>query len=141
MRFASIPRYTLVGGFCAAIYNACMPIGELFHVHYAITTTASFVIVALTGYVLHSTYTFPTPMSAVGLVRYAAAMAINLPLSIGLMFILHDLLRIQILLASLSITAALFALNYIASHWAVVGHLRSRTPGAQDAADDPLNPT
>src|SRR5271169_3276957 len=90
MRFDRIPRYTIVGAICAAIYNGMMIAGDALGVHYAISTGVAFVIIVVTGYTLHCRFTFSEQLSARGFVRYTAAMLLTLPFSLGGMYLLHD---------------------------------------------------
>jgi putative flippase GtrA len=69
-------------------------------------------------------------MTLAGLARYTAAMLLNLPLSIGGIWVLHGALRLPMWLASPLVTAFLFAWNYVATHWAVVTRTLTRKKDA-----------
>ena len=120
MRFDRIPRYVLVGALCAGLYNLIMIAGDALGVHFVASTVFAFVVNVLVGYTLHCRFTFSEPMTWPGLARYTAAMLLNLPLSIVGIWLLHDVVRLPIWLASPLLTAFLFAWNYVATHWAVV---------------------
>ena len=124
----AIPRYVIVGGLCAGLYNVIMVAGDWAGLHYAASTAFAFVLIVALGYILHCTFTFSEPMTLRGLVRYAAAMSLTLPLSLGAMFVLRDLVRAPMPIASPTVTVMLFAWNYAATHWAVVTRKLARRP-------------
>jgi putative flippase GtrA len=138
VRFDRIPRYVVVGALCAGLYNAIMIAGDWLgagHMSKAAlnvaANTVAFVINIAVGYTLHCKFTFSEPMSLRGLVRYTAAMLLNLPLSIGGIGLFNGLLRLPMWVASPLVTALLFAWNYAATHWAVVTRALTgkKTPG------------
>ena len=130
MRFDRIPRYALVGALCAGLYNLIMIAGDAAGVNFVASTVVAFVVNVLVGYTLHCRFTFSEPMTVRGLARYTAAMLLNLPLSIGGVWLLHGVVRAPMWLASPVVTALLFVWNYVATHWAVVTRVLSRKKGA-----------
>jgi putative flippase GtrA len=114
-------RYLIVGGACAATYNAIMIGGDFLGLHYVVSTLVSYVVVVALGFVLHSTFTFSQTPSRPGFVRYALAMAANLPISVVLMFCLVTLGGLPVALAAPLCTVIMIAWNYGASHWAIRG--------------------
>ena len=120
MRFDRIPRYVIVGGLCAAIYNVTMMAGDVLKIHYVTSTLVAFVMIVLIGYALHCLFTFSEKLNLKGFVRYTAVMSLTLPFSIGGMFLLHDLAHLPVWLASPTLTGLLFCWNFVATHWAVV---------------------
>jgi len=131
MRLDRIPRYAVIGALCAALYNVIMIAGDALGVNFVASTTFAFVVNVLVGYVLHCRFTFSEPMSLRGVVRYAAAMLLNLPLSLAGIWLFNGLIRLPMWLASPVVTALLFAWNYVATHWAVVSRVLAgkKTPG------------
>jgi putative flippase GtrA len=120
-------RYLAVGASCAILYIAAMIAGDLWGLHYVASSAVSFVLVVLWGYALHARFTFRGSMSARSLLRYAAAMAGNFPLSVALMFALCDLMGVAVAIAAPVTTAALFVWNFATSRWAITGkHLLPR---------------
>jgi putative flippase GtrA len=119
MRLARIPRYIVVGAICAGIYNVVMILADALRVHYVASTGIAFVIIVIVGYALHCFYTFSEPPTPKGFVRYTSAMLLTLPLSLGAMFLVRDLCRAPMWLASPAVTGLLFAWNFVAAHWAV----------------------
>jgi putative flippase GtrA len=134
MKFDRIPRYTIVGAICAAIYNGMMIAGDALGVHYAVSTGVAFVIIVITGYALHCLYTFSERLSVRGFVRYTAAMLPTLPFSFGGMYLLRDLAHAPMWLAAPLLTALMFCWNFVAAHWAVVTHVIGRKKSALDKA-------
>ena len=76
--------------------------------------------VVTVGYVLHCTFTFAQTFGWHSLVRYVLVTAINIPISIALMFVLHDLARLPMIVASPALTVLLVVWNYAASRWAIL---------------------
>ena len=64
---------------------------------------------------------FRTHPTVLSFARYLGAMAFNLPLSIMLLFLFHDLAHLPMIIASPLATIALFVANYFLSAWAIVG--------------------
>ena len=120
------PRYLAVAGSCAVMHNLIMIVGNLLGVHYLSSSVVSFVLVALTGYVLHAHFTFRTSPSARSLLRYALAMAGNYPLSIALLFVLCDLLGTSVMLAAPLATGILICCNFLLSQQALTIKLLPR---------------
>ena len=89
MRFDRIPRYVLVGALCAGLYNLIMIAGDALGVNFVASSVFAFVLNVAVGYTLHCRFTFSEPMTVRGLARYTAAMLLNLPLSIGGVWLLH----------------------------------------------------
>jgi putative flippase GtrA len=130
VRFDRIPRYALVGALCAGLYNLIMIAGDAIGVNFVASSVFAFVVNVLVGYTLHCRFTFSERMTARGLARYTAAMLLNLPLSVGGIWLLHGVLRLPMWLASPLVTALLFVWNYVATHWAVVTRALTRKKGA-----------
>jgi len=129
MKFDRIPRYTIVGAICAAIYNGMMIAGDALGVHYAVSTVVAFVIIVITGYALHCLYTFSEKLSLRGLARYGAAMLLTLPFSLGGMYLLRDFAHLPMWFASPFLTGVMFCWNFVATHWAVVSQAMGRKKG------------
>ena len=94
------PRYLAVAAAVPSSHNADHDRRQTVGVHYLSSSVVSFVLVALSGYVLHAHFTFRASPSARSLLRYALAMAGNYPLSIALLFVLCDLLGTSVMLAA-----------------------------------------
>ena len=114
------PRYLLVGVSCAVLYNVALIAGDLLGLHYVVTTAIAYVVVVLWGYGLHSLFTFGRELSARALFRYALGMAVNLPLSLVLMFLFCDVARVAVVVAAPATTVILFVWNFVTSRWAIL---------------------
>jgi len=116
-------RYLAVAISCALLHNAVMVGCDWMAIHYVPASGMSFVLVVLWGYTLHARFTFTQQISTISFLRYALGMATNYPISIALMFIFCDLAGLTVAIAAPLSTIILFAWNFMASHWAIVGRL------------------
>ena len=109
----SIPRYLVVGGGLALLSNAILIVFDQFGIHYIVSCVVAFVITLILAYGLHTHWTFDAKRSLSGLLRYGAAMALNLPLSVALLFVLVSLAGLTMAVAAPLATIALTVLNYL----------------------------
>jgi putative flippase GtrA len=114
--------YLLVAGTCALLHNAILIGFDAIGIDYVTASIVSFVVVVLVGFTLHTQFTFRGPVVEHGLLRYAWAMAANLPLSIVALFIFHTLLSLPMFIAAPLSVVALFVVNFVLARWAIVGH-------------------
>lgn len=119
-------RYLLVGGLCAAAHNIVMIGGDRAGGHYLPLIGLSFALVTPLGYALHSRFTFRRPASAGGFARFAAGVAVGVPLSLLFMALLCTGFRLPVPVAAPIATALLFAYNYLAAQLAILRRLRLR---------------
>jgi len=129
MKFDRIPRYTIVGALCAGLYNGIMIAGDALGVHYVICSVVAFVVNVAVGYALHCLYTFSEKLSIRSFTRYAAALLLTLPLSLGGMYLLRDVAHAPMWFASPFLTGVMFCWNFMAAHWAVVTQAMGRKKG------------
>jgi putative flippase GtrA len=120
MKLGHVPRYVVVGAFCAGLYNVIMIAGDALRVGYVWSTLFAFVLLVLVGYALHCLYTFSEKLSLSGLARYTGAMLLTLPLSLGGMYLFRGLAHLPMWIASPLLTLSLFVWNFVATRWAVV---------------------
>ena len=130
MKFGHVPRYVVVGAFCAGLYNVIMIAADALHVSYVASTVFAFVLLVLIGYALHCLYTFSEKLSLPGLARYTAAMLLTLPLSLLGIYLFRGLAHLPMWIASPLLTLTLFAWNFLATRWAVVTRVLTRKKGA-----------
>jgi putative flippase GtrA len=109
----AIPRYLVVGGACALLANVILIGFDQLHINYAVSSVVAFVTTLLIAYTLHADWTFGAERSLVGLLRYGTAMAINLPLSIALLFVLIDVLGFRMAVAAPAATVLQTVINYL----------------------------
>jgi putative flippase GtrA len=125
----TLPRYLLVGGTCALLGNSILIGFDLLGITYFVSSVVSFGVNVLLAYGLHTRWTFQTRRSFAGLIRYGAAMAINLPFSLALLFMLIDIGGLRMFVAAPLATVIQTAFNYL-----VATRLFRRTQSAADAS-------
>jgi putative flippase GtrA len=101
------------------MHNVVMIVGDWFGAHYLASAVASYVIVTLVGYSLHSRVTFGEDLRGRSLARYALAMAANYPATIVLLAIFCDVMHLPMFIASPISTILLILWNYFSSRWAI----------------------
>lgn len=117
---ATSARYLLVGATCAVI-NPIILIGlDRFGVHYVVSSLISFAVVVAVGYSLHSWFTFRVRRGPSTFALYALALAANYPAQILLLYLMVDLARLPIVIASSATTLILAGWNFFATRWALV---------------------
>lgn len=113
-------RFFTVGLACALLHNAIVIAGAWLGAHYAVSSFASFVVVVLVGYWLHTAFTWPRAgRGRLPLARYALTMSANLPLFLAGMFLFVDLGGLGVPLAAPLVTVLLMAFNFVGSRWAL----------------------
>jgi putative flippase GtrA len=112
------PRYVLVAGVCALIYNVIMIGLDRLGVHYALSQAASAVVLLPIGYLLQGHLTFGSGRGWRDFVRYSAALITNYPVALVILWLLCDLLKLGMIWASPISTIVLFIWNYATSSWA-----------------------
>jgi glycosyltransferase involved in cell wall biosynthesis/putative flippase GtrA len=114
-----LSRYTLVSAVCLAIQNMVLISSDYTGLHYELAVLLSTAILLPVGFLLQSHVTFAAARSWAAFARYGAAMASNLPLSMGLAWLLCGALGWPMLYASPTISLCLFGWNYLSSSWAL----------------------
>src|SRR5690348_6219222 len=100
-----VGRFFTVGLACALTHNAIMIGGDWAGLHFVVSSFISFAVVVALGFCLHSAWTFPgAQRSRITFARYAATMALNLPLSIAGMFLFVDLAGLRVAVAAPVVT-------------------------------------
>lgn len=113
--------YGAIAGLCLGLHNATMIVADHFGAPLWLAVVLSFVLVALTGYVLHSLGTFRQPLGLIGLMRYSLAMSANIPLAYGTTWLWLKLAGLPMLWASPLASLCMLAINFLLSRWAIVG--------------------
>jgi putative flippase GtrA len=111
--------YGLIAGTCVLANFFILVVGDHVGLHYVVSTSISFVVCVVLGYVLHSRFTFPAPIAWEAFARYTLAMSMNYPLSIIAVWFFHELLSLQMIFAAPAATLALTAYNFVSSRWAI----------------------
>jgi putative flippase GtrA len=113
-----LERFLLVGALCALLSNAAV----IMLVRHGFSTIGAslcaFAPVLITGYTLHSLFTFATAPAPLSFARYALATAANFPIWIAGLYLLVDVLGIRVALAAPVATALIFLWSYLAAGWA-----------------------
>jgi putative flippase GtrA len=109
----AIPRYLIVGALCALIANGILIGFDHLGIHYVISVIVASAITLVLAYELHTQWTFGGTRSPGGLARYAAAMALNVPISIALLFVLVTLGGLKMVFAAPAATVIQTAFNYV----------------------------
>lgn len=118
-RVAETFRYSVVSGICFVLGLVLIPAFALSGMHYAVATGVAFAIILLTGFLLHSYWTFGVERSFAAFSRYLSAMLVNLPLTILLIGIGHDGFGFSVATATAAASILLLLWNYFAVKWAV----------------------
>ena len=109
----TIPRYMVVGGGLALLSNVILIALDQVGIHYAVSCAVAFIITLTLAYGLHTHWTFGAERSLGGLIRYGAAMALNLPVSIAILFVLVSLCGLTMAIAAPAATVMLTIFNYV----------------------------
>ena len=112
-------RYLLVAATCMIAHNLIVIGADSIGIAMPIAVFISFCVVVLLGFALHSRYTFAVKGDGRSLIRYAAAMALNVPLNILLLWLMLELMRWPMTIASPAATIVMLAVNFFASRWAI----------------------
>ena len=120
--------YGAVAGACLVLHNATMIAADHAGAPLLAGVLLSFMLVALTGYALHSRLTFRQPLSLRALARYALAMSGNVPLAFATTWVWHNPVGLPMIWAAPLASASMLAVNFALSRWAIAG--RSTGAGA-----------
>jgi putative flippase GtrA len=80
---------------------------------------ASFVVVVMSGYALHSRISFRQPIGLRTFVRYAFAMSANIPLALAVTWLWIGPAGLPMTIAAPLGTICMIAVNYSLSRWAI----------------------
>ncbi|KRA83788.1 GtrA family protein [Altererythrobacter sp. Root672] len=129
----SLPRqigpYAIIAAICAGLNLVILLAGDRAGFHYAISTTLSFLVCVVVGYLLHCRFTFMVEPGFPALALYTAAMGANYPLAMLAIWLFHDQLDWPMLLSAPASTLALTLYNFLSSRWAVVRLTGRRAEG------------
>lgn len=113
--------YGGVAGLCLALHNATLIAADRAGAPLLAGVVLSFVLVALTGYALHSRLTFRQPMGWRALSRYALAMSANIPLAFVTTWLWHVPLHLPMVWAAPLASGCMVVCNFALSRWAIAG--------------------
>ena len=112
------PKYAIVSIVCALIYNGIMIGLDRLGVHYAVSQAVSAAVLLPLGYTMQARLTFGATRSWRDFARYSAALLTNYPVAIAVLWLLCDVLKLDMVWASPISMAVLFIWNYMTSSWA-----------------------
>jgi putative flippase GtrA len=110
--------YAFVGGICALLNVAAQWLcTSVIGLHYLASTLIAFFTITPLGFWLQKLLTFRTPSAAVRFEwpRYFATMGASLATNLALMYVLVSLAGVWYLFATLIVTVALLAANFLAN--------------------------
>ena len=113
-----VPRYVIISVVCALLHNGIMIGLDRLGAHYVVGQTASAAVLLPTGYLLQGQLTFNAKRSWRGFIRYSSALISNFPVAIAVLWLLCDMLRLDMIWASPISMVVLFVWNYFTSTWA-----------------------
>lgn len=126
----NLVSYGLIAALCAGLHLAILVIGDALGLHFTVLVTASFVVCVIVGYLGHCRFTFGVAPRLAELGRYTLAMTANYPLTLAIVWLLHDRLGLPMLIAAPASTVLLTAYNFLSSRWAVAHSLARQSDGA-----------
>ena len=112
-------KYAAVSGISLLTHNVVMIVADSMGANLLVAVLASFCIVVVIGYILHTRFTFDGNLGWRGFARYVVAMSLNIPLALLTTGFWRELGLPMVFAAPLS-TAMMMVFNYIFSRWAVV---------------------
>ena len=119
MNFRSWSAYTIIAGLCALLYNVIVIGFDAVGISFVIAILVSYVVVSVFGYGLHTRFTFRVSPSLPGLVRYAAAFILNIPLLVAVLWVLTRVAGLPVPIASPASTLIMFVVNYSIVRFAI----------------------
>lgn len=118
--------YAGVSGLCLVIHNLCMIVADSLGVTLLLAVLSSYLMVVVTGYVLHSLISFRRKMNVTAFLRYALAMSANIPLAMATTWVWTGPVGLPMYWASPIATICMILINYLLSHWAIGRHAQVR---------------
>lgn len=122
-------HYAAIAALCAALHFAVMMAGDALGVHYAVLVTLSFAACVVVGYLLHCRFSFGVAPQLPEFARYVAAMILNYPLTLLIIWLLHEAMGLSMLIAAPASTVLLTAYNFVSTRWAVSSSLARQFRG------------
>jgi glycosyltransferase involved in cell wall biosynthesis/putative flippase GtrA len=114
-------RYAAVSACCLLLHNVIVIGGAWLGLHYAAGMVVSFVVLVLTGYMAHATFTFRSGPSARSLAAYTLACLVNFPVALAVMFAFCTLLRLPVAIGAPATSIVMIAFNYVAARVSIAG--------------------
>jgi putative flippase GtrA len=112
-------RYSGVGAICAVLNNVFLIVIVGMGFGYLPGLMILCLPMLIIGFALHTILTFEVKPTAWAFLRYSLAMLANYPMWIASLFMLCDVLKVPIFIASPAGTLFVFFWNYLSTHWAI----------------------
>lgn len=119
MKTQPLIGYAIVSGICVSLNNIILIVADRAGISLAGAILLSFGIVVIVGYTLHSFATFRQPLRLGAFGRYAASMAINIPLAAGALWLCRQPIGLPMAYAAPLATGGTMAANFMLSRWAI----------------------
>lgn len=113
------PRYAAVSLFCLLLSNAILIGADRIGWSSGAAVLSSAAVLIPVGFLLQARVTFAVEPTADAFLRYAVALATNVPLSWLVLLVVHDLCGIDMAIAAPLATILLFFWTYFTSSWAL----------------------
>lgn len=114
-----IPLYTVAALALALLHNGIMIGLDALDVHYVLCQLASAAVLLPVGYLTMSGAIFQTRRSWTAFASYSVVLISNLPIALGLIWLLRGQLALPMLVAAPLSSLALYMWNYAASYFAL----------------------
>ncbi|OBQ80358.1 GtrA family protein [Mesorhizobium sp. WSM3873] len=121
--------YMVIAGICIALHNVVIILSDRVGIRLGLAVLLSFCVVASTGYVLHSVFTFRRPLAPITFARYVIAMVANIPLAFVTIWFWHQQAGLPMVFASPLASVCMLALNFLLGRWAIATPNRWMTGG------------
>lgn len=112
--------YLAVAATCIVLHNGVLIGGDAIGMPLWATVSASFVIVASVGYVLHGLFTYSQPLTMANFAKYGIAMSANIPLAFVTIWLWKDIVGLSMILAAPLASACMLAINFLLGAWAMI---------------------
>lgn len=126
MKARPVIGYSAISGLCLIANNAILIGMDHIGSPVPLSVLASYLVVVLLGYGLHSVVSFQQPLALSAFARYAGVMALNIPLAIAALYIWRTMAGFPMRYAAPAATACTIFVNFLLSRWAILGDRGSR---------------
>jgi putative flippase GtrA len=126
MKAPAVVRYGFVSATCLLLHNLCLIVADFYGYPLSVSICISYVIVVVTGYVMHSIISFRRPLALMEFGRYALAMSANMPFAWVTTWFWHGPVGFSMIYAAPLASGSMVVANFLLSHWAIAG----RTPAS-----------
>lgn len=110
----------MIAGALFAVLNALLLIGfDLLGLHYTLALTTSALTLVPLSYWVHLRFTFGSSGGVDSFLRYCATQMVSMPLSLVMIFIVHDLAGIAMVWTAWIVLGLMFFYNFLSSFWAI----------------------